>query len=142
MVDPACYPVLITGGVHPFVVLPVHPTSCATRPYECCPHLFFRVQRPPLAGWSAVASQVALTYTATIVVLATTDAGRPALIRSPQRLLAHCWEGLLYVPNHPLPSLSGCASQDGKLDRIIYSMVYGDMVADKRRAHHWDAEPV
>jgi hypothetical protein len=58
--------------------------------------LFFRLQRPPLAGWSAVASQVALTYTATIVVaLAATDAGRPDLIRSPKRVLAHCWEGLL-----------------------------------------------
>jgi hypothetical protein len=58
--------------------------------------LFFRLQRPPLTGWSAVAAQVALTYTATIIVaLAATDAGRPDLIRSPKRVLAHCWEGLL-----------------------------------------------
>jgi transposase len=57
--------------------------------------LFFRLQRPPLAGWSALTCQVALTYAATIVVaLAATDAGRPDLIRSPKRVLAHCWEGL------------------------------------------------
>jgi len=58
--------------------------------------LFFRLQRPPLAGWSAVTCQVALTYTAVIVVaLLAHDAGRPDLIRSPARVLAHCWEGLL-----------------------------------------------
>jgi hypothetical protein len=45
--------------------------------------LFFRLQRPPLYGWSAIASQVALTYTASIVVaLAAKPAGRPDLIRS------------------------------------------------------------
>jgi hypothetical protein len=54
------------------------------------------LQRPPLAGWSAVASRVALTYAATIVVgLAAQQAGRPDLIRSPKRVLAHTWEGLL-----------------------------------------------
>lgn len=38
--------------------------------------------------------QVALTYTATIIVaLAAGQAGRPDLIRSPQRVLAHTWEG-------------------------------------------------
>jgi len=58
--------------------------------------LFFRLQRPPLSGWSAVTCQVALTYTAVIVVaLVAHDAGRPDLIRSPARVLAHCWEGLL-----------------------------------------------
>ncbi len=58
--------------------------------------LFFRLQRPPLAGWSAVTCQVALTYTAVIVVaLVAHDAGRPDLIRSPARVLAHCWEGIL-----------------------------------------------
>lgn len=30
--------------------------------------LFFHLQRPPFAGWSAVARQVALAYTATIIV--------------------------------------------------------------------------
>ena len=54
----------------------------------------FRLQRPPLAGWSAVATQVALTYAATVVVgLAAHQAGRPDLIRSPKRVLAHTWEG-------------------------------------------------
>lgn len=56
----------------------------------------FRLQRPPLCGWSAVAAHVALTYAAVVVVgLAAQQAGRPDLIRSPTRVLAHCWEGLL-----------------------------------------------
>lgn len=56
--------------------------------------LFFRLQRPPLCGWSAIATRVALTYMATIVVaLAAQRAGRPDLIRSPKRVLAHTWEG-------------------------------------------------
>jgi len=55
---------------------------------------YFRLQRPPLAGWSAIAAQVALTYAATVVVgLAAHQAGRPDLIRSPKRVLAHTWEG-------------------------------------------------
>ena len=58
--------------------------------------LFFRLQRPPLTGWSAVTVQVALTYTAVIVVaLLAQEAGRPDLIRSPARVLAHTWEGFL-----------------------------------------------
>jgi transposase len=57
--------------------------------------LFFHLQRPPLSGWSTVARQVALTYTSTIIVaLAAQHAGRPDLIRSPKRVLAHVWEGL------------------------------------------------
>ena len=53
----------------------------------------FRLQRPPLCGWSAVARRVALTYAATIIVaLAAYQAGRPDLIRSPKRVLAHLWE--------------------------------------------------
>lgn len=56
----------------------------------------FRLQRPPLAGWSAVARQVELTSAATIVVgLAAHQAGRPDLIRSPKCVLAHTWESLL-----------------------------------------------
>ena len=56
----------------------------------------FRLQRPPLAGWSAITARVMLTYAATIVVgLAAQQAGRPDLIRSPKRVLAHTWEGLL-----------------------------------------------
>lgn len=57
--------------------------------------LFFHLQRPPLRGWSTVASRVALTYAATIVVaLAAHQVGRSDLIRSPARVLAHTWEGL------------------------------------------------
>ncbi len=57
--------------------------------------LFFHLQRPPLTGWSAVASRVALTYAATIIVaLLAHQAGRPELIRSPKRVLAHTWEGV------------------------------------------------
>jgi hypothetical protein len=56
----------------------------------------FRLQRPPLTGWSAVAARVALTYAATIVVaLAAQQAGRPDLIRAPKRVLAHTWESVL-----------------------------------------------
>src|SRR5207244_6986527 len=58
--------------------------------------LFFRLQRPPLSGWSTIVRQVALTYTATIIVaLAAQQAGRLDLIRSPKRVLAHTWEGLM-----------------------------------------------
>jgi transposase len=50
----------------------------------------FRLQRPPLAGWTAVETRVALTYAATLVVaLAAQQANRPDLIRSPTRVLAH-----------------------------------------------------
>ena len=56
----------------------------------------FRLQRPPLAGWSTITARVALTYAATVVVgLAAQRAGRPDLVRSPKRVLAHTWEGLL-----------------------------------------------
>jgi len=54
----------------------------------------FTRPRLPLAGWSTLVRQVALTYTATIIVaLAAQQAGRPDLIRSPKRVLAHTWEG-------------------------------------------------
>jgi transposase len=57
--------------------------------------LFFHLQRPPLCGWSAIERQVALTYAASIIVgLAAQHAGRPDLIRSPKRVLAHSWEAL------------------------------------------------
>ena len=53
----------------------------------------FRLQRPPLCGWSAVARRGALTYAATVsVALAAHQAGRPDLIRSPKRVLAHLWD--------------------------------------------------
>ena len=56
--------------------------------------LFFRLQRPPLTGWSSIVSQVALTDTASLIVaLAAWDAQRPDLIRSPKRILAHLWDG-------------------------------------------------
>jgi len=55
---------------------------------------FFGLQRPPVVGWTAVVQRVALTYTAVMVVaLAAHQAGRPDLIRSPARVLAHLWEG-------------------------------------------------
>jgi hypothetical protein len=56
---------------------------------------FFGLQRPPVVGWTAVVQRVTLTYTAVIVVaLAAHHAGRPDLIRSPKRVLAHLWEGV------------------------------------------------
>jgi hypothetical protein len=55
--------------------------------------LFFRLQRPPVSAWSEIASQVALTYTASILVgLAAQQASRSDLICSPKRVLAHLWE--------------------------------------------------
>jgi transposase len=55
--------------------------------------LFFHLQRPPYSGWSTMVQQVALTYTASLVVaLAAWQAHRPDLIRSPKRVLAHLWE--------------------------------------------------
>jgi len=55
---------------------------------------FFRLQRPPVVGWTAVVQRVALTYAAVIVVaLAAHQAGLPDLIRSPKRVLTHLLEG-------------------------------------------------
>ena len=55
---------------------------------------FFGLQRPPVAGWTAVVQRVALTYTAALVVpLVAQQAGRADLIRSPKRVLASLWEG-------------------------------------------------
>lgn len=55
--------------------------------------LFFHLQRPPYSGWSSIVRQVALTYTASLIVgLAAWQAHRPDLIRSPKRVLAHLWE--------------------------------------------------
>jgi transposase len=57
--------------------------------------VFFRVQRPPVFGWSAVETRVALTYAAVwVIALAAWQAGRPELIRSPCLVLAHVWEGM------------------------------------------------
>ena len=55
---------------------------------------FFRLQRPPVVGWTAVVQRVALTYAATVIVaLIAHQADRPDLLRSPKRVLAHLWEG-------------------------------------------------
>jgi hypothetical protein len=57
--------------------------------------IFFRVQRPPVFGWSAVETRVALTYAAVwVIALAAWQAGRPDLIRSPRLVLARVWEGV------------------------------------------------
>ena len=54
----------------------------------------FGRQRPPVVGWSAVVPRVALADAATsVVALAAHQAGRPDLLRSPTRVLAHLWEG-------------------------------------------------
>lgn len=58
------------------------------------PPFSFRLQRPPLGGWSTVATQAAVTYAATGVAgLAAYQAAQPALIRSLKRVLAPIWEG-------------------------------------------------
>jgi hypothetical protein len=57
--------------------------------------LFYGLQRPPYSGWSTIVRQVALTYTASIVVaLAAWQVHRTDLNRSPKRVLAHSWEGI------------------------------------------------
>jgi transposase len=57
--------------------------------------VFFRLQRPPVFGWSAVETRVALTYAAVwVIALSAWQAGRPDLIRSPRLVLAHVWEGV------------------------------------------------
>jgi transposase len=57
--------------------------------------VFFRLQRPPVFGWSAVEMRVALTYAAVwVIALAAWQAGRPGLMRSPRLVLAHVWEGV------------------------------------------------
>ncbi len=56
--------------------------------------VFFRLQRPPVFGWSAVETRVALTYAAVwVIALAAWQAGRPERMRSPRLVLAHVWEG-------------------------------------------------
>lgn len=53
---------------------------------------FFGLQWPH-SGWSTIIRQVALTYSASVVVaLAAWQAHRPDLIRSPKRVLAPLWE--------------------------------------------------
>jgi hypothetical protein len=57
--------------------------------------VFFRLQRPPVFGWSAVETRVALTYAAVwVIALAAWQAGRPDLLRSPRLVLAYVWEGV------------------------------------------------
>jgi transposase len=57
--------------------------------------IFFRLQRPPVFGWSALETHVALTYAAVwVIALAAWQAGRPELMRSPRLVLAHVWEGM------------------------------------------------
>jgi transposase len=54
---------------------------------------YFRLQRPPVVGWSAVETRAALTYAAVwVIALAAWQAGRPEFIRSPRLVLAHVWE--------------------------------------------------
>src|SRR5262249_10361047 len=57
--------------------------------------VYFRLQRPPVFGWSAVETRLALTYAAVwVIALAAWQVERPDLIRSPRLVLAHVWEGL------------------------------------------------
>src|SRR5260370_24713903 len=54
--------------------------------------IFFRLQHPPVFGWSAVETRVALSYAAIwVIALAARPAGRPVLTPSPRLRLAQCW---------------------------------------------------
>jgi hypothetical protein len=56
--------------------------------------VFFRLQRPPVFGWSAVEIRVALTYAAVwVIASAAWQACRPDLLCSPRRVLAHVGRG-------------------------------------------------
>jgi hypothetical protein len=58
-----------------------------------CKNCFTKAAEDPYSGWATIVRQVALTYTASIVVaLAAWQAHRPDLIRFPKRVLAHLWE--------------------------------------------------
>lgn len=55
--------------------------------------VWFHLQRPPLSGWTAIASRTALTYAAAwIIAIAAWQQHRPEFIRSPRRVLAYLWE--------------------------------------------------
>jgi hypothetical protein len=55
----------------------------------------FHLPRPPVCGWSAVETRVALTSAAVgVIALAAWRAHRPDLIRSPRVVLAPGWEGV------------------------------------------------
>ena len=57
--------------------------------------MFFRLQCPPVFGWSAIETRVALTYAVIwMSALVAWQAGRPDLLRSPRLILAHVWEGM------------------------------------------------
>jgi hypothetical protein len=105
-----------TSGYFQATRRPSRARARASRGYIVCLVSLFRSQRPPLAGWSAITARVVLTYAATIVVgLAAQQAGRPDLIRSPKRVLAHTWEGLLdRVTQRP----RGTQGHDRDSDRI------------------------
>lgn len=56
--------------------------------------MYDRLHDWPTLALACGLQAVALTYTATIIIaLAAQQAGRPDLIRSPKRVLAHTWEG-------------------------------------------------
>lgn len=56
--------------------------------------VFFRLQRPPVFGWSAVEIRVALTYAAVwVIASAAWQDCRPDLLCSPRRVLAHVGRG-------------------------------------------------
>jgi hypothetical protein len=51
-----------------------------------------RIYSPPLSGWSAVETRVALTFAVVwVIALAAWQAGRLDLIRASRLVLAHVW---------------------------------------------------
>jgi transposase len=57
--------------------------------------VFFRLQRPPVFGWSAIETHVALAYAAAwVIALGALQARRPDLIRSRRLVPVPVWEGM------------------------------------------------
>ena len=92
--------------------------------------IFFRLQRPPVFGWSAVETRVAMTYAAVwVIAIAAWQAARPDFIRSPRLVLAHVWEG----GSHETSSASALRDHASGLTVSAALCPPGHSGADRRR---------
>lgn len=69
---------------------------------------------PPLSGWPAVETRVALTFAVVwVIALAAWQAGRSDLIRASRLVLAHIWEGMGSMIR-PHPTVTNGTDSAGK----------------------------